>query len=51
MLTPEARLSIKKGGEAKLGIMKDGGAKEHKRGGGKLSSGQKKLRNKLLRLT
>ena len=51
MLTPEARLEIKNGGEAKIGIVKDGGAKENKLGGGKLSSGHKKLWNKFLRLT
>ena len=31
--------------------MKEGGAKEYKHGGGKLSSQNKKLRSKLLRLT
>ena len=37
MLTPKASLAIKNGGEAKIGIVKEGGAKENKRGRGELS--------------
>ena len=51
MLTPEARLAIKNGGEVKIGIVKEVGAKENKRGGGRLYLHHKKLRNKLLRFT
>ena len=51
MLTPEARIIIRYGGESKIGIVKKGGAKEHRHGGGEFSSQNKKLRNKLLRLT
>ena len=51
MLTPESRLAIKNGGEANIGIVKGGGAKENKRGGENLSSGHKRIQNKLLRLT
>ena len=34
MLTPEAKLDIKSGEEAKIGIVRDGSSKENKHGGG-----------------
>ena len=37
MLTPESSLAINNVGEAKIGIVKEGGAKENTRGGRKLS--------------
>ena len=51
MLTPEVRLAMKSGEEVKLGIVRDGGAKENKRVGGELSLQHKKIRNKFLRFT
>ena len=34
ILTPEAKLDIKSGEEAKIGIVRDGSSKENKHGGG-----------------
>ena len=51
MLTPKAWLEMKLGEEVKIGLVRDGSAKENKRGGGKLSSQHKKTRNKFLQFT
>ena len=48
MLTPKDRLAMKSGEEVKIGIVRDGGAKENKRGGGKLSLKHKNIRNTFL---
>ena len=50
MLTPEAQSHIRDGGEVKIGIVKEVGVKDNRRGGGKFSKYNKNLRNKLLRL-
>ena len=50
MLSPEARALIKDGGEGNIGIVKEGGVKDKRHGGGGLSKTNKSLRNKLLRL-
>ena len=50
MLYPEAQDLIKAGGEGKIGIVKEGGVKAKRGGGGKLSKTNKSLRTKLLRL-
>ena len=34
ILTPEARIAMKSGEEVKIGLVRDGSAKENKRGGG-----------------
>ena len=51
MLTPEARAIIRDSGEGKIGFVKEGGVKENRHGGGKLSTQNKRLMTKLLRLT
>ena len=51
MLTPKARLDNKSGEEVKIGLVRDGFAKENKCRGGKLSSQHKKIRNKFLCFT
>ena len=51
MLTPEARISMRYGEEVNIGLVKDGGAKEIKHWGGKISSHHKKARTKFLLLT
>ena len=51
MLTPEACAIIRDGGEGNIEIVKEGGVKENRHGGGKLSSQNKRLRTKLLRPT
>ena len=50
MLSTEAQALIKDGGEGKIGIIKEGGVKEKRHGGGKLSKPNKSLRTKLIRL-
>ena len=50
MLTPESSIDMWSGEEVNIGLVKDGGAKEIKCGGGKMSSHHKKDRTKFLRL-
>ena len=50
MLSPEVQALINDGGEGKIGIVKEGGVKAKRGGGGKLSKTNKSLRTKLLRL-
>ena len=50
ILTPEARIAMRYGEEVKIGIVKDGGTKEIKSGGGKMSPHHKNDRTKFLRL-
>ena len=50
MISPEAQALIKDSGEGKIGIVKEGGVKEKRHGGGKLSKPNKSLRTKLIRL-
>ena len=49
MLTPKDRLAMKSGEEMKISLVRDGGAKENKSGGGKFSSQHKKTYNKFQR--
>ena len=50
ILSPEAQALIKDGGERNIGIVKEGGVKEKRHGGGELSKTNKSLRTKFLRL-
>ena len=50
ILTPEARIAMESGEEVKIGLVKYGSTKETKRGGGKMSSYNKKARTKFIRL-
>ena len=50
-MTPEARIGMRSGEEVKIILVKDSGAKEVKRGGGKMSQQHKNSRGKVLQLT
>ena len=51
MMTPKARIAMRSGEEVNIGLVKDIGAKEVKRGGEKISQQHKKARGKFLQLT
>ena len=50
MLSHDAQELIRSGREGKIGIVKEGGVKAKRHGGGKVSKTNKSLRTKLLRL-
>ena len=51
IMTPEARIAMRSGEEVSIGLVKDSGANEVKREGGKMSQQHKKSCGKFLRLT
>ena len=51
MMTPEASITMRSSEEVNIGVVKDGGAKQIKRGGGKMYSHHKKVRTNFLQLT